>query len=75
MFVTVTDFQADVDKYLAMVNQEDIWITKNGAPVAQIIPPKKSAVDSLRGILKGLPTNISKHSIRQERLARYENTL
>ena len=33
MYVTTVDFQANMDKYLAMVSQEDIFITANGRPL------------------------------------------
>ncbi len=72
MYVTTVDFQADMDKYLAMVSQEDIFITANGKIVAQMTQPKESVVDSLRGLLKGAPSGITAKSIREERLGRYE---
>ncbi|MBQ8698857.1 MAG: hypothetical protein IJ521_07655 [Schwartzia sp.] len=72
MLVTVNDFQANMDKYLAMVSQQDIFLTIDGKPVAQMIQPKSSAVDSLRGLLKHVPSDIDAKSIREERLERYE---
>ncbi len=72
MFVSVTDFHANMDKYLAMVSQQDIFLTMDGKPVAQMIQPKASAVDSLRGLLKHAPADITAKSIREERLGRYE---
>ena len=72
MLVTVNDFQANMDKYLAMVSQQDIFLTIDGKTVAQMIQPKSSAVDSLRGLLKHVPSDIDAKSIREERLERYE---
>ena len=68
MYVTTVDFQANMDKYLAMVSKEDIYITENGKTVAQMIQPKESAVESLRGILKDVPAGITAKAIREERL-------
>lgn len=73
MIVTTADFHANMEKYLAMVSQEDIFITLDGKPIAQMIPPKISAVDSLRGLLKDMPSDITAESIREERLRRHEN--
>ena len=73
MLVTATDFHANMDKYLAMVSQQDIFITMDGKPVAQMISPKASAVDSLRGLLKHVPGDVTAKSIREERLERYES--
>ena len=73
MLVTVADFHANMDKYLAMVSQQDIFLTMDGKPVAQMIQPKVSAVDSLRGILKAAPADVTGKSIREERLERYES--
>ena len=68
MLVSTTDFQANMDKYLAMIAHEDIFITLDGNPIAQMVPPKISAVDSLRGLLKDAPADIDAKAIRKERL-------
>ena len=72
MLVTATDFHANMEKYLAMVSQQDIFITMNGETVAQVIQPRGSAVDSLRGLLKNAPSGITAKSIREERLDIHE---
>ena len=72
MLVTATDFHANMEKYLSMVSQQDIFITMDGKPVAQMIRPQTSAVDSLRGLLKNAPSGITAKSIREERLGIYE---
>ncbi len=68
MIVTTVDLQANIDKYLSMVNQEDIFITSNGKTIAQMISPRTTAVNSLRGLLKGAPAEITAKTIREERL-------
>ena len=73
MLVTTADFHANMDKYLAMVHYEDIFITADGKPIAQMTAPKTSAVDALRGLLKGVDTTAD--AIRAERLSRYENPM
>lgn len=75
MLVSTTDFQANMDKYLALIAHEDVFITLNGKPIAQMVPPKTSAVDSLLGLLKEAPVDLDTESIRKERLQRHEGTL
>ena len=73
MQVTATEFKLNFGKYLEMVVAEDIYITRNGKTVAKMINPNVSAVDSIAGILagKGSP-DTDRHSLREERLAKYE---
>ena len=33
MLVSTTDFQANMDKYLALIAHEDVFITLNGKPI------------------------------------------
>ena len=75
MLVSTTDFQANMDKYLALIAHEDVFITLHGKPIAQMVPTKTSAVDSLLGLLKEAPANLDTESIRKERPQRHEGTL
>lgn len=50
--VTATEFKKNLGKYLALINSEEIIITRNGIPVAQVITPKdRSLVTQLTGII------------------------
>ena len=50
--VTATEFKKNLGKYLALINKEELVITRNGIPVAQVIPPKDtSVVSQLTGII------------------------
>ena len=73
MIVTETEFKTNFGKYLDMLTKEDIFITRNGKTIAKVINPHFSAVDSLRGILKNVPSDIDLDSLREERLSKYEN--
>lgn len=75
MLVTATEFKTNFGKYLDMVAKEDIFITRNGKTIAKVINPQISAVDSLRGMLKGAPSDIDLDSLREERLSKYENNV
>ncbi len=73
MLVTATEFKLNLGKYLELVQNEDIWVTKNGKTVAKLINPNVSSVDAISGILAGkVPVGIDRHSLREERLSRYE---
>lgn len=69
MVVTETEFKTNFDKYLNLVTQEDILITRNGKTIAKVMNPNISAVDSLRGMLKDVPSDIDLDSLREERLS------
>lgn len=73
MIVTATEFKTNFGKYLETVAKEDIFITRNGKTIAKVINPQISAVDSLRGMLKDVPSDINMDSLREERLSKYEN--
>lgn len=73
MIVTATEFKTNFGKYLSIVEKEDIFITRNGKTIAKVTNPQISAVDSLRGMLKDVPSDIDLDSLREERLSKYEN--
>ena len=73
MIVTATEFKTNFCKYLDMLTKEDIFITRNGKTIAKVINPQVSAVDSLRGMLKNVPSDIDMDSLREERLSKYED--
>ena len=73
MLVSATEFKTKFGKYLDMLTKEDIFITRNGKTIAKVINPQVSAVDSLRGMLKNVPSDIDMDSLREERLSKYED--
>ena len=75
MVVTATEFKANFGKYLDLINEEDVFITRNGKTVAKVVNPQISAVDSLRGMLGGISSDIDMDSLREERLLKYENNV
>ncbi len=72
MQITATEFKLNMGKYLSMASRHDIFITKNGQPIAKLTNPSPDRVamlDSLVGIAQG--ADISLDDIKKERL---ENT-
>ena len=60
MIITATEFKMNLGKYLTLVSQEDIIITKNGHAIAKMINPNVSAVESIRGMLEGCSVDLEK---------------
>lgn len=73
MVVTATEFKTNFGKYLELVAQEDVFITRNGKTIAKVVNPQISAVDSLRGLLKGAPSDLDQNTVREEQLSKYED--
>lgn len=42
--ITSTEFKKNLGKYRTIVSKEDIVITRNGVPIAQVTVPKDRAV-------------------------------
>ena len=73
MEVTATQFKSNFGHYLEQSRKEDIWIKKNGKPIAKLVSTSVSSVDAISGILKGTsPEGTDRHAIREEKLSRYE---
>lgn len=72
MIITATEFKMNFGKHLTLVSEEDI-ITKNGHAIAKLVNPNVSAVDSLRGLLKGYSVNLDvEKEARREELADHD---
>ena len=71
--ITATEFQNNVGKYLKLVKDEDIIITRNGVQVARLTSDFTGTplTDSLVGLITGYE-NVTLDEIRKERSKRYE---
>lgn len=56
MTVTATDFKNNLGKYLNIVSDEDILITKNGKVIAQLSKPQSNKLVTLRSLV-GIASN------------------
>ena len=73
MQITATELKLNLGKYLSLVSLEDIWITRNGKTIAKLINPNISSVEYISGVLAGkVSEDINRHSLREERLFKYE---
>lgn len=69
MRISTTEFQMNMNKYLSLVSQHDILITKDGQDIAKLTSPsadRVSLLDNLVGIAKA--GDISDDTIKRERL-------
>ena len=69
MKVNTTEFRTHLSDYLAMVNNEDIIITKQGVEVARLISTKqakKKALDRIVNIIPSL-TDEEVENLKEER--------
>lgn len=71
MYITATELKANIGKYLALAETEDVIVTRNNKPVVKLTnirDEKLSALDSLVGII---PDNgMSLEDYRDERMSR-----
>ena len=75
MYVSATEFKSNIGKYLSLVENEDIFITKNGKNVAKLSSTKQNKLDIVKSLIGIIPINaISLAQAREERLTRYETT-
>ena len=51
MIITATEFKVNLGHYLSTVGQEEITISKNGKPIAKLVPYRNYVTDSLVGLL------------------------
>ena len=73
MLITATEFKNNIGKYLALVTEQDIFITKNGKNIARLSSIRQDKVDiakSLFGIVRNDSSTLEQ--LREERLTRYE---
>ena len=72
--ISSTEFKRNLGKYLSIVGKEDIVITRNGIPVAQVSIPKDkkvSLVSQLTGIIPD--DGYTVEDARRERLIKHED--
>ena len=70
--VTATEFKTNLGKYLDLLSNDTIFITKNGKTIAKVVNPNVSAVESISGILAGkLSSGYDAKTLREERLAKH----
>ena len=72
MTVTATEFKTNLGKYLEIVMDEDILITKNGKVIAQLSRPQVNKLAALRNLvgIVDAESDTTLDAIKDERLKR-----
>lgn len=72
MTVTATEFKTNLGKYLEIVMDEDILITKNGKVIAQLSRPQVNKLAALRNLVGIVDASgdTTLDAIKDERLKR-----
>ena len=70
--ISVSELKANAGKYVAMAQDDDIFITKNGKVVAKLVTAKVNKVESLhrlQGLFAGINiTDSEVEAAREERM-------
>jgi len=72
MLITATEFKTNIGKYLTMVAEEEIIITKNGKKIAKLTQATEDKVEVAKSLFGILPSNASLEKAREERLSKHE---
>jgi prevent-host-death family protein len=73
MIITATEFKSNLGRYLDLVGEEDIVITRNGKRIAKLTDAAKDKTDILLALTGIVPANVSLEEMREERLRKHEN--
>jgi len=72
--ISSTEFKQNLGKYLSLVGKEDIIITRNGVPVAQVSIPKNEKISLVSQITGIIPDDgYTIEDARKERLLKNED--
>jgi antitoxin (DNA-binding transcriptional repressor) of toxin-antitoxin stability system len=75
MNVSMAEFKTGIDRYLEIVGEKEIVLTKNGKRFARITPESedlRTVIQSLRGVL---PADATLEEAHEERIAKHERHL
>lgn len=73
MEVSATEIKKNFGRYLELVKNEDIVITRNGKRIAKLTDAAKDKSDILQALTGIIPSNVSLDQARKERMEKYEN--
>ena len=68
MTITATELKINLGKYLRIVDNEDIYIKKNGKVIAMFSNPNKNRFEILKSLEGIIPSNVNENDIKRERL-------
>lgn len=73
VIVSSSEFKTNLGKYLSLVAEEDIIITKNGKRVARLIKEKEDKIAIAKSLIGILPSTVTKEEAKEEKYKQYED--
>ena len=68
MSITATELKLNLGKYLLLAATQDIYITRNGKPIAKLVSPYQDRVDTVDTLFGSVPDTMTLEEAREERL-------
>ena len=68
MSITATELKLNLNKYLLLASEQDIYITQYGKVVAKLTSPFQERVDIAKSLFGVIPSYISLEEAKEERL-------
>lgn len=68
MLVSLSELKTNPGKYVALADEQDIYITKNGKKVARLTSARPDKMASAKALFGILPANVALDAAREERL-------
>lgn len=73
MIVTATEFKTNLGRYLELVDDEEIIITRNGRRIAKLVDASHDKADILQALIGILPSDVTVEEAKMGRLKKHEN--
>ncbi|MBQ6208084.1 MAG: type II toxin-antitoxin system prevent-host-death family antitoxin [Oscillospiraceae bacterium] len=68
MSITSLELGRNLEKYLALAEREDVYITRDGVIVAKLTNPNQDRINAAKSLLGVLPADLTLEESREERL-------
>ena len=68
MSITATELKLNLNKYLLLASEQDIYITQYGKVIAKLTSPFQERVDIAKSLFGVIPSDITLEEAKEERL-------
>lgn len=68
MIITVTELKSNLEKYLQLATEEEIFITHNGIIISKLTNPYQDRIDIAKSLFGVLSTDLTLDETKKERL-------
>lgn len=70
MTITASEFGSNPDKYLALAENEDIYISRNGKVSVKLVSTRQYKTEAMQSLFGCIPADIMLEDAKEERLRR-----